>query len=99
MKCRWLMQFTAGMAFFLMFSGWSQAALLEVGPGKPYTTIQSAINDANDLDTVLVYPSTYNETISMDGKDITLTSTNPEDPNVVEATVIDAGGSSGVRRE
>ena len=55
----------------------------------PYPTIQSAIDNANDLDTVLVQPGTYTENINIGGKNITLTSIDPEDLNVVESTIID----------
>lgn len=54
-----------------------------------YSTIQSAINDANDGDTVIVSPSRYYENINFLGKAITVTSTDPNDPNVVSTTIID----------
>ena len=55
-----------------------------------YPTIQAAINAANTGDEVVVASGTYNETINMMGKAITLRSTDPEDPAVVAATIIDA---------
>jgi pectin methylesterase-like acyl-CoA thioesterase len=39
------------------------AATIEVGSGKSYTTIQSAITAATSGDTILVYDGIYNETI------------------------------------
>ena len=45
---------------------------LNVGSGQAYSTIQAAINDANESDTVYVYSGTYNENIVID-KSITLT--------------------------
>ena len=42
-------------------------AELSVGPGMSYTTIQSAINDANDFDVVIVEPGVYKENIIFGG--------------------------------
>ncbi len=43
---------------------WSQT-VLRVGPGQPYTTIQSAVDAARSGDGILVYPSTYSESVSV----------------------------------
>ncbi len=55
-----------------------------------YNTIQGAINAAADGDTVTVATGRYIENLNFSGKAITLTSTNPQDPDIVEATIIDA---------
>ena len=39
----------------------SFAATLEVGSGKPYTTIQAAVNVAAAGDTILIYSGTYTD--------------------------------------
>ncbi|MHC4526340.1 MAG: S8 family serine peptidase, partial [Planctomycetota bacterium] len=57
-----------------------------------YNTIQGALDEANDLDLIRVHPGTYYETIDFKGVNCTLTSTDPNDPNVVAATIIDANG-------
>ena len=57
-----------------------------------YGTIQSAIDNANDGDTVIVDEGEYPEYVNFLGKAITLMSTDPDDPNVVANTRI-IGGS------
>ena len=56
-------------------------------PGA-YPTVQAAIDAAGDGDEVVIAPGTYRELIDMSGKSITLRSTDPSDPEVVEATVL-----------
>ena len=73
----------------LLFSGWQvRAGTLTVGP-EGYTTIQSAINDANNGDTIIVAAGTYQENINFLGKAITVRSEDANDPNVVADTIID----------
>jgi len=51
----------------------SFAATLEVGSGKPYTTIQAAVDAVKAGDTILVYNGTYTENLLISGKTGTLT--------------------------
>ncbi|HUT30827.1 MAG TPA: right-handed parallel beta-helix repeat-containing protein [Sedimentisphaerales bacterium] len=72
----------------LLCGSQARARILTVGPAG-YGTIQSAINDANDGDTVVVAAGAYQENINFLGKAITVRSTDPNDPNVVSETIID----------
>ncbi|MHC4574936.1 MAG: PKD domain-containing protein [Planctomycetota bacterium] len=85
-------------AFLANSAGSAFAATLTVGPGGGYdfSSIQAAINAAGTGYTVIVYPHTYHENIDFLGKAITVKSINPQDPNIVAGTVIDAGGSGSV---
>ncbi|MBA7602382.1 hypothetical protein ES703_09471 [subsurface metagenome] len=51
--------------------------------------IQMAIDAAKNGQTLIVGPGIYDGDISTGGKDITLVSTNPDDPNIVANTIID----------
>lgn len=57
-------------------------------------TIQAAIDAAVAGNEIVVAPNTYRENIYFKGKNITLRSTNPTDPSVVAATIIDGSGST-----
>lgn len=54
-----------------------------------YPTIQEAVSAAEVGDTIVVYGGTYEGNIDLQGKEITLVSANPDDPNVIAATIID----------
>ena len=59
-----------------------------------FKTIQRGIDVASDDDVVLVAEGIYLENIYFNGKNITLTSTDPLDPVTVTNTILD-GGSAG----
>ena len=54
-----------------------------------HTTIQKAIDAASDGDTIVVLGGSYRENINFLGKAVTVQSTDPSDPGVVGATVIE----------
>jgi hypothetical protein len=66
--------------------------------GHPFDSIQEAIDVSVDGDTIVVLPGTYigtgNRDIDFGAKAITLRSTYPDRPAVVEATLIDCEASS-----
>ncbi len=51
------------LVLLCLLPGTALAATLEVGPGRPYSTIQSAVDAAFAGDTVVVYPGTYRESV------------------------------------
>ena len=62
---------------------------------QEFPIIREAVDASCDGDTIIVAPGTYHEfDISFLGRSITIKSTDPEDPDVVAATVVD-GGSLG----
>jgi len=62
-------------------------------PSPNYPTIQSAINACVDGDEVIIEPNTYtgpgNRDLNFGGRAITVRSIDPNDPNIVTATIID----------
>ena len=83
----------------LLFAGLTNAAVYNVPADRG--TIQAAIDLCVDGDTVVVAPDTYsgsgNCNISFKGKAITVQSTDPGNPQVVNTTVIDCLGSPSTR--
>jgi hypothetical protein len=65
-------------------------------PSAPMGTIQRAINQASDGDTVIIAPGRYtgpgNRDITIN-KPITVRSIDPNDPNIVSSTIIDCNSS------
>jgi hypothetical protein len=63
---------------------------------KWYTSINTAIDEANSADEIVLSKGSYYESIDFDGKAITVRSEDPNDWEVVAATIIDANGSGNV---
>jgi hypothetical protein len=75
----------------------SSAIPITVGPGaEDYSHIQEALNAANAGDEIIVSASVYTENLSLFSKDIVLRSTDPTNPSVVEATIIDGNAADAV---
>jgi parallel beta-helix repeat protein len=73
----------------------SQAITITVGHNgtADFDNIQAAINSSGQGDTIVVRPGIYSGSIFFNNKPVTLTSENPDDPDVVQSTVI-AGSSA-----
>jgi parallel beta-helix repeat protein len=54
-----------------------------------YDYVRHAAADADEGDEIVVAPGHYRETVDFRGKNLTLRSEDPDDPNVVAATIID----------
>ena len=80
----------------LLLTAASGPAATRLVPGE-YATIQAAIDAAVDGDVVIIAPDTYtgdgNRDIDFHGKAITVRSTDPNDPNIVAATIINCNGT------
>jgi len=59
-------------------------------------SIQTAINTSENWYVIVVHPGTYYENIDFNGKLITVMSEDPDDPNVVNNTIIDGGNADRV---
>ena len=73
----------------VIISFYSYAGAEQINVPVNYSTIQAAIDAANNGDVIIVDPNTYYETINFQGKAVTLKSTDPNDPSIVAATIID----------
>jgi len=62
--------------------------------GKRYDYIRYAINEARPGDEIVIGEGVYYESINFNGKNLTIRSTDPNNPAIVAATVI-SGGSKG----
>jgi hypothetical protein len=69
-----------------------QGKIITVDDSGPadFARIQDAIDSSWDGDIIVVKPGTYSENVSFNGRAVTLTSQDPDDPSVVQSTVIKA---------
>ncbi|NIP28838.1 MAG: hypothetical protein GWN67_19575, partial [Phycisphaerae bacterium] len=87
------------LGLLLLFFTTAHAKIIYVDDDGPadFDNIQAAIDDSNDGDTIIVSPGTYtgdgNRDISYNGKAITVRNEDPNDPNIVAATIINCNGT------
>jgi len=74
-------------SFLMLLCLPSSAAVIYVP--ADHSTIQGAIDSASSGDVIIVSPGRYPEHVNFTGKSVTLRSTDPADPHVVENTIID----------
>ncbi len=81
------------LIIILMLISFNLYAQLEVSLDgtADYTSIQSAINAANDNDVILVHPGRYVERLNTNGKDLTLQSLYALEPlqEYIDSTIVD----------
>ncbi|MCK4600401.1 PKD domain-containing protein [Candidatus Bipolaricaulota bacterium] len=63
-------------------------AVRELMVPSEFSSIQRAIDDAEDGDVIIVSPGTYQENIDFRGKAIIVRSEDPSNPTIVDATII-----------
>jgi predicted outer membrane repeat protein len=80
----------------LLVAGASTAQADIINVPDDYPTIQEAIDAADDGDEVVIAQGEYFENIDLDGKAITVRSTDPTDAAVVANTIINGGGVTSV---
>src|ERR1700710_1337203 len=97
MMIRTVFQFFVGIMWLASRAdGLAVVRYVPQGGTSNYPTIQAAITASQAGDIVRVQPGTYHESIIFGSVPITLTSTNPGDLNVVQATVIQGDASHSV---
>ena len=76
------------VALYLISYAAADYGIENLTTGQTYSNIQLAINNASDGDEIVLNPGVYHESISFVDKNLTLRSTEPNDPAVVASTVI-----------
>ncbi|MGD8787239.1 MAG: right-handed parallel beta-helix repeat-containing protein, partial [Phycisphaerales bacterium] len=59
-----------------------------------FSSIQSAVNYANDGDTIVINPGVYQESIVLTNKSVLLQSVDPNDPTCIGGTIIQGSADS-----
>ena len=80
--------FTSVLIFCVLLTASRSLASEREVPGQ-YPTIQAAVNASGSGDTIIIAPGTYVENVIL-AANLTLRSIDPNDPAIVETTVIDA---------
>jgi len=90
----------ASLGIIILSTLWTPLATLATDRNVPadYSTIQAAIDASSNSDVIILATGTYtgegNQNLTFNGKAVTVRSTDPNDPAVVSATIIDCQASS-----
>jgi hypothetical protein len=68
----------------------SQGSARTIVVPQEYASVQAAIDAGQDGDTIIVQPGTYEESIVFGGKNLVVRSQDPNDPQIVAATILQA---------
>jgi len=77
------------VALYLISLSSENGGIENLATGKTYSSIQFAINEAFEGDEIVIDSGLYQENILFKDKNLTLRSKDPNDPNIVAATVIE----------
>jgi len=72
----------------------TEGAIENLTTQKEYDHIQYAIDEANDGDMIVVSPGIYKENINFSGKNLTVSSIDPSDPDLVATTIINTSNQA-----
>ncbi|RLE32527.1 PPXXXP-CTERM sorting domain-containing NosD-like protein, partial [Candidatus Acetothermia bacterium] len=90
---RILLVLTVGIVLLGAVSAWANDLYVDpMGTGGAYTSIQAAIGDAVDGDTIHVAAGTYNEDVRID-KSLTLVSVDGKDTTIINGQNTGGGGA------
>ncbi len=67
-------------------TGNAATIIVDDDPGQDYTTIQSAVNNADDGDTIEIYPGDYYESVSISGNNLNIIGSG------IDLTTVDSSG-------
>lgn len=81
-------RFAALMAVLVVAPCLGKTITVDDDGAAAYKTIQAALDSSWRGDVIVVKPGTYREQITFNGRAVTVRSENPDDPGVVQATVI-----------
>ncbi|CAE7396588.1 unnamed protein product [Symbiodinium necroappetens] len=89
------------VAFFVLIAAVAglvcEAGAATISVPGDFSTIQDAINAANDGDEIVIGPGTYTGDLQVPAKSITLRSSDPNDPGIVASTVIESNLAVAIR--
>lgn len=80
--------FAAAISVVMVVPCFARTIIVDDDGPAAYKSIQEALTNSWRGDVIVVKPGTYRERITFNGRAVTVRSDNPDDPGVVQATVI-----------